>query len=285
VAEPKFGLLDKWLLSKKIRSKPHLSSTSKCLAAALLDHFNAERSQCNPGFSALERAIGRKRRIISEALKELLTEGDVVRKRRRGASWYDFPELPGFEDRQKKWRQHEVQKAAPLVGGEVRSSAYVEVRKSTPIQVRKTAPLNPVISNPESGSLEHDDGGGRGARAGADRTSVRASVSQDASVLLKDIASLARFFPGQEPSHWRDLDAACHVQMWLDRGWHTELILTAVQVTIQKRKGVPPHTIKYFDKPIAQLKEKLESEAQQPLSRRDYQKIGEPFLRRAKTLR
>ena len=76
-------------IRRAITADPALSSTAKVVADALLLNFlNTKTGQCNPSLSAIAKAVGRCRRTVISAIKELNSGHDpwLIIKGTRGGS-------------------------------------------------------------------------------------------------------------------------------------------------------------------------------------------------------
>jgi predicted transcriptional regulator len=84
----------------------------------------------------------------------------------------------------------------------------------------------------------------------SDRKPTDDGIQQEASALANEIAVVAGVEPRHPPPSWRG--AEIHVAKWLREGWDRETILLAVGSTMATR-GSPPHSVRYFEQPIARL--------------------------------
>jgi hypothetical protein len=73
------------------------------------------------------------------------------------------------------------------------------------------------------------------------------SISEDAYEITTEILRLM----GLDPIHPFSAGSPYMVQTCLDWGWPRDAILNGVQLTMQRRRGDPPGTIKYFQNSIA----------------------------------
>jgi DNA-binding MarR family transcriptional regulator len=84
----------------------------------------------------------------------------------------------------------------------------------------------------------------------SDRKPTDDGIQQEASALANEIAVIAGVEPRHPPPSWRG--AKIHVAKWLREGWNRKTILLAVGSTMATR-GSPPHSVRYFEQPIARL--------------------------------
>jgi DNA-binding MarR family transcriptional regulator len=84
----------------------------------------------------------------------------------------------------------------------------------------------------------------------SDRKPTDDGIQQEASALANEIAVVAGVEPRHPPPSWRG--AEIHVAKWLREGWNRKTILLAVGSTMATR-GSPPHSVRYFEQPIARL--------------------------------
>lgn len=75
-------------------------------------------------------------------------------------------------------------------------------------------------------------------------------VSDDSFSIATEIGALCGF---SEPLEWPPgwAGAPMRVQAWLNGGWHRDHIIGGVREAMAKKRDGPPHSINYFDKPIA----------------------------------
>jgi uncharacterized protein YdaU (DUF1376 family) len=74
-------------------------------------------------------------------------------------------------------------------------------------------------------------------------------IPAEAFELADKITVAAGHDPKFVPPSWAG--APMHVAKWLRQGWPAEIILIAVQAALAKKRDGPPHSIIYFEKPIA----------------------------------
>lgn len=100
----------------------------------------------------------------------------------------------------------------------------------------------------ERGKREEVKDGGGGERDGSAPTDEpkQTLVSQEAFAL---IPKLLRLMGDPEPGQFRG--APYIVQSWLNAGWPEEAITIGIQLAMRTRSGVPPKSLKYFEKAIA----------------------------------
>lgn len=75
-------------------------------------------------------------------------------------------------------------------------------------------------------------------------------VSDSSFEIATEIGALCGF---SEPLEWPPgwAGAPMRVQAWLNEGWHRDHIIGGVREAMAKKRDGPPHSINYFDKPIA----------------------------------
>jgi hypothetical protein len=98
----------------------------------------------------------------------------------------------------------------------------------------------------ERGKREEGKDGG-GERDGSAPAAEKETVISEAAFAL--VPKLLRLMGDSEQS--QSLGASYTVQSWLNSGWPEEAIIAGIQLAMRSRNGVPPKTLKYFEKAIA----------------------------------
>lgn len=132
-------LLQRWALLREAIADPVLSPRAKMVLAALLDCLNSRTGCCHPRLEVLAEKTSCKRRVVSDAIGELVAGGWMTSRRRRGSAIYtlNFDRAGSTED---------VQDSAPLLTDhDVRNSAH----HTAPDDVRESAHQEAVS--------DHDD--------------------------------------------------------------------------------------------------------------------------------
>ena len=97
--------LDTLIAHKVINLSADLSGADKCVAGAIIDHFNRKTGQCDPGIDRLSRLLGCSRRTVIRAV-ESLDEHELIYCRRHGGrsqrNSYQ-PNWPLFRELDEAW--------------------------------------------------------------------------------------------------------------------------------------------------------------------------------------
>jgi hypothetical protein len=128
------SLLDKWRLLHAIFACRSLSPTAKVVAGVLLNCLNCKSGKCCPSIAHLEPRTGRKRRMISAGIAELVERGWISYRRRRGSSAYRFAFDRVLHDGVPEIAQHESE--------DKREAACLDRQQSADLPVRESAHLN-----------------------------------------------------------------------------------------------------------------------------------------------
>jgi uncharacterized protein YdaU (DUF1376 family) len=130
--------------------------------------------------------------------------------------------------------RYERRASAGKKGGNARAMVKQCSSNATPMLKQ------PITNNPK----EDDHGEDAGARPPL--------VSPEASRIADEVARLSGI---GEPLDWPPgwCGAPMRVQAWLAQGWTEAPILAAVRGAIAKKRDGPPHSIQYFERPIAKL--------------------------------
>lgn len=153
----------------------------------------------------------------------------VKRARDDGADL--FPDPTAIESRQSHGDSH----ANVTVTVTPESRGQADSAKKSPDPYKTTSSLCSEVE-------EHDGGDAR-----------EPLISDESEALADEVAAIAGLDPDPRatPPGW--CGAASRVKIWLDGGWHPDVIRAAVRATMIRKRDGPPDTPIYFEKPIARL--------------------------------